>query len=104
MKIITEDPKIRTKAFNTFKSTAPLVDNKDVYNKILKASQTEKINKEEEDIVIKVLNSYKKLFNKIELDSDDFVFSGHELNEVKNKSQTDIIRYIVYRYKFISLI
>ena len=100
MKIITEDPKIRTKAFNTFKSTAPLVDNKDVYNKILKASQTEKINKEEEDIVIKILNYYKKLFNKIELDSDDFVFSGHELNEVKNKSQTDIIRYIVYRYKF----
>ena len=100
MEIITKNPKSRKKIFEIYKSNSVLADDQEIFNKILEAYNSQNITKNETEIIEKVLNSYKKKFNKINLDSEDFIFSGHELCQLRNKSTNDIVRYTIYRYKF----
>ena len=38
--------------------------------------------------------------NKLELDKEDFILTQHEIGEFNNLKDKDIIKYLVYRYKY----
>ena len=98
-KIINIKPNTYKKDFAYFKSNLHDSENKNVHEKILNSynSNIEKLNHKDKEIINKILNSYKKLGNQ-KLNEDEFILSNNELNECKE--QRDIIRYILYRYKY----
>ena len=51
-------------------------------------------------IIKSILKSYEKLNNKLELDKEDFILTQHEIGEFNNLKDKDIIKYLVYRYKY----
>ena len=52
------------------------------------------------EIISKVLKSYKKIVNNKSLNEDEFVLTKHEINEFLNLESKNILRYVVYRYKY----
>ena len=52
------------------------------------------------EIISKVLKSYKKIVNNKSLNEDEFVLTKHEINEFLNLESKNILRYVLYRYKY----
>ena len=54
----------------------------------------------DKDIVLTVLKSYEKSSKNIALEDADFILTKHEINEFLSLENKNILRYIVYRYKY----
>ena len=51
-------------------------------------------------IILKVIESYEHLREKNFLKNDQFVLSDHEIHEFLKLEENNILRYILYRYKY----
>jgi radical SAM protein with 4Fe4S-binding SPASM domain len=54
----------------------------------------------EKSIIEKIINSYEKVKRNLELQREDFILSEHEISEFKNIKKHDLLRFLVYRYKY----
>ena len=54
----------------------------------------------DKELILKVIESYKKKINKQSLNEDEFVLTKHEINEFFSLENKNILRYVVYRYKY----
>ena len=63
-------------------------------------NQNNNLSVKDKEIVLKILKSYKKIANNENLNKDEFVLTKHEINEFLNLESANILRYVVYRYKY----
>ena len=63
-------------------------------------NQNNNLSVKDKEIVLKILKSYKKIANNENLNKDKFVLTKHEINEFLNLESANILRYVVYRYKY----
>jgi len=96
--LIEIKPITKTKGFQHFKTRRK--DITEIYPAISSIKFEKNLTLKEENILKKVLNSYKKINLGEELDQDDFILSGHEVNEFKSIKTHDYSRYLIYRYKY----
>ena len=68
-------------------------------NTLLKIEKFKKFS--ENKIIIKILNSYKKLSQNLKQEKDDFILRNFEIKEFNQLYDTEIFRYLIYRYKFV---
>ena len=54
----------------------------------------------DKELILKVIESYKKRINNQSLNEDEFVLTKHEINEFFSLENKNILKYIVYRYKY----
>ena len=109
--IITEKPKVREKVFKSGnyinsekekKFLLPLIDiNKKIFEKINKNFlKSNSLSSRDKKIILKVIESYEHLREKNFLKNDQFVLSDHEIHEFLKLEENNILRYILYRYKY----
>ena len=101
-KIIDLDPESIQNGFANFASNLDDVDNKRILGHIENSFQLRKesLSEEHKNIIYKVINTYNNVIkdkNYI-FDKEDFILSKQEINEYKE--QEDILRYLIYRYKY----
>ncbi len=89
-----------TYGFDSIKINSESPTNEMVYNSILNSYKNENVSSNYQNIIEKVLSSYTKKLNNEVLAEDDFILTDHELNEFKTQEEKNIIRYVVYRYKY----
>lgn len=89
-----------TYGFDSIKINSESPTNEMVYNSILNSYKNENVSSNYQNIIEKVLSSYSKKLNNEVLAEDDFILTDHELNEFKTQEEKNIIRYVVYRYKY----
>jgi wyosine [tRNA(Phe)-imidazoG37] synthetase (radical SAM superfamily) len=53
------------------------------------------------EIILKVLNSYKKFAQNQKLEIDDYLLRDFEIKEFNQINDNEVFRYIIYRYKFV---
>ena len=58
------------------------------------------ISAKDKEIVLKVIEGYNKRINNKSLNKDEYVLAKQEINEFLNLENKNILRYIVYRYKY----
>ncbi len=58
------------------------------------------ISVKDKEIVLKIIESYDKRINNKSLNKDEYVLAKQEINEFLNLENKNILRYIVYRYKY----
>lgn len=75
--------------------------NQSIYLKI-KASFTKNQNLKlnDKNIIDLVLKSYKKIEMNKKLENDEFILTKHEIGEFLNLKENQILRYVLYRYKY----
>ena len=75
--------------------------NKKIYNKLNKClNYNQEYEKKNKNIISVVLNSYNKILDGKNLNNEEFILSKQEINEFLNLEDKDVIRYILYRYRF----
>ena len=67
---------------------------------IVAVSPSSNLTSKESNILNKVIGSYKKVNSGLDLDRDEFVLKGHEIDEFKSIKTQDHARYLIYRYKY----
>jgi radical SAM protein with 4Fe4S-binding SPASM domain len=67
---------------------------------IASISPSGNLTSKESNILNKVIGSYEKVNSDLDLDKDEFVLQGHEINEFKSIKTQDRARYLIYRYKY----
>lgn len=90
--------KIKTKGFCEF-SASP-VDSGSIIPRITSLSYVDKLSPCEREIFDKIIQCYIKVENGEQLEKDDFILSGHEIEEFEKIRQQDVARYLIYRYKY----
>ncbi len=104
MSMITVDPKIRQKGFNSINvNIGDINEYEFAYEKINYVSDNiSKFNLSIKDqkIIDKIKNSYIKIKDSIELLSDDMILKNQETLEMKLLDNSKLARYFLYRYKF----
>lgn len=98
-KIITIKPTFN-KSFKNYISNKNKLGHIDVYNFIKRQTKNLKLDKNDEQILKKILSSYEKVLNNDPLSDENFLFKDQEINELKDKSGLNLIRYLSYRYKY----
>ena len=83
-KIITVKPTFN-KSFKNYKSNKNNLGNIYFYNFIKLKTKNLKLNKNDELILKKILNSYEKIINNEPLSNENFLFKDQEINELKEK-------------------
>ena len=58
------------------------------------------ISVKDKEIVLKVIEGYNKRINNKSLNKDEYILAKQEINEFLNLENKNILRYIVYRYKY----
>ena len=97
--IITKKPE-RKKGFNEFLSSSNSTNYEQVLKYISNEIRNLKITSKESEITSKIIHSYKKKIEGIELNQYDYILKNQELLELRNKKGFELIRYLVYRYKY----
>lgn len=98
--IITKKPKTREKGFTEYLSSASSTDSEQTLNYISNEIKNLKITSKDSEIISKIIHSYKKIIEGVELDTYDFILKNQELLELRDKKSFELIRYLVYRYKY----
>lgn len=98
--IITKKPKISKKGFTDYISNASLKNYKEVLDYIVDNTRKLNLNKNEDEILTIILNSIKKKIDGKKLEKNEYLLKDQELNELKTKNSKDLIRYLIYRYKY----
>ncbi len=79
------------------KSTDEIISDSINKNFVLKKKN---LSLKDKELILKVLESYKKKINNQSLNEDEFVLTKHEINEFFSLENKNILRYVVYRYKY----
>ena len=75
--------------------------NENIYKSIKKSSESiNNLNSKDKEILSIVLNSYEKTNLGKYLNENEFILTKQEINEFFNLDNKNIIRYILYRYKY----
>jgi len=101
----TRDKSIKDENFsNTKKETLLLPSkniNESIYNSIKSSfKNSNNLSLTDKKLILIVLKSYEKTINNLNLEKSDFVLTKHEINEFLNLEKKNILRYVVYRYKY----
>ena len=97
-KLIEIKPKPVQKGFAEFKNNLSNKNNDENYKRILNVyNNIKNLNDNDKEIINKILNSYKKNEKFIQ---GDFILSKHEINEFNEQENKNILRYLIYRYKY----
>ena len=104
-KLVTVNPKIRTKGFkndnlNILSSTK---DDLQVNHRIVRLMGTnfyKDLSNNHKDIIMKIFDGYQRKISGMQLEKDQYVLSNHELVEFENTHDWEVFRYLVYRYKY----
>lgn len=99
-KIITIKPKKSEKGFKDYTNSNILKNNEEIFNYISSQIKNVTIPKHNSEFISKILQSYKKNLEGINLNQDDYLLKNQELLELKTKKGSELIRYLVYRYKY----
>jgi radical SAM protein with 4Fe4S-binding SPASM domain len=91
-------PITKTKGFQDLKFKKE--DNVGIYAYIAAINKNNSLSANENNLINKVLSSYDKVQAGLELNKDDFVLKGHEINDFKSIKIKDHARYLLYRYKY----
>jgi len=101
-----KDNIIKDENFSNAKKSSLLLETKSIdeiiFDSIKKNFDLKKNNlsAKDKELVLKVINSYNKRIKNESLKKDEFVLTKHEINEFLSLENKNIIRYIVYRYKY----
>ena len=52
------------------------------------------------NLISKILTGYENIINRKKLENDQYILAGHELVEVDGIHDSELFRYLVYRYKY----
>ena len=101
----TRDKSIKDENFsNTKKETLLLPSkniNESIYNSIKSSfKNSNNLSLTDKKLILIVLKSYEKIINNLNIEKSDFVLTKHEINEFLNLEKKNILRYVVYRYKY----
>ena len=101
----TRDKSIKDENFsNTKKETLLLTSkniNESIYNSIKSSlKNSNNLSLTDKKLILIVLKSYEKIINNLNLEKSDFVLTKHEINEFLNLEKKNVLRYVVYRYKY----
>jgi radical SAM protein with 4Fe4S-binding SPASM domain len=96
--LITIKPIKKTKGFQDLKIKKE--DITGILPHIASISPSVNLTSKESNILNKVIGSYEKVNSDLDLDKDEFVLQGHEINEFKSIKTQDRARYLIYRYKY----
>ena len=100
-KIITIKPKKKSvTGFKDYSNSNISNNNLEVFNYISSQIKNVKIPKNNLEFISKILQSYEKNLKSINLNQDDYLLKDQELLELKTKKGSELIRYLVYRYKY----
>jgi len=88
----------KTKGFQDLKFKKEDIDG--IYTYIAAINNNNSLSANENNLINKVLSSYDKIQEGLELNKDDFVLKGHEISEFKSIKSKDHGRYLLYRYKY----
>ena len=98
--IINVKPQKRKKGFNEFLSTSNSTNHEQILNYISNEIKNLKITSKESELISKITHSYKNKIEGIELNQNDYILKNQELLEIQNKKGGDLVRYLIYRYKY----
>ncbi len=90
--------KIKTKGFHDLSLRSTELE--PVVSRITAFSYVDKLSPSERETFNKIIQSYTKVKNGAKLEKEDFILSGHEIEEFNKIGQQDIARYLIYRYKY----
>ena len=100
-KIITIKPKKKSvTGFKDYSNSNISNNNLEVFNYISSQIKNIEIPKNNLEFISKILQSYEKDLKGINLNQDDYLLKEQELLELKTKKGSELIRYLVYRYKY----
>ena len=69
-------------------------------NRLVPSDSFMKLSEKDQNYILKFQNGYHKTANKQDLADDEIILLGHEIVEFSNISDTDVFRYLIYRYKY----
>ena len=98
-KIINKEPQ-KKRGFNQFLSSSNSTNNEQILKYISNKIKNLKISTKDSKIISKIINSYKKKIEGTQLNQYDYILKNQELLELQDKKGFNLIRYLVYRYKF----
>ena len=98
--IINVKPQKRKKGFNEFLSTSNSTNHEQILNYISNEIKNLKITSKESELISNITHSYKNKIEGIELNQNDYILKNQELLEIQNKKGGDLVRYLIYRYKY----
>lgn len=99
-KIINVDPKKREGGFSDFLSNNRPKKDKEIFDYISHQTRNLKISPNDSQLVSKILSTFKKKMDCVKLDKEDYFLKNQELNELTDKKGDQLVRYLVYRYKY----
>ena len=99
-KIITIKTKKSKEGFKDYSNSNISINNEEIFNYISSQIKNVTIPKHNSEFISKILQSYKKNLEGINLNQDDYLLKNQELLELKTKKGSELIRYLVYRYKY----
>ncbi|MDC0152762.1 radical SAM protein [Candidatus Pelagibacter sp.] len=75
--------------------------NENIYKSIKKSSESiNNLNLKDKEILSIILKSYENIQLGKYLNKNDFILTKQEINEFFNLDEKDILRYVIYRYKY----
>ena len=100
--LIDIKPKSRSKVFKkeNFLNKNILDEKKIFILKKIKEFDIKNLKPQDQKIVKTIIKSYEKVDKKNELDQIDFILTQHEIGEFINLENKDVLKYILYRYKY----
>lgn len=98
--IITKKPQKSQTGFKEFSSSFISMSHEETFNYISNQIKNLEISNKDFELISKILHSYKKKLEGIDLNQNDYLLKQQELLELKNKKGSELIRYLVYRYKY----
>tara|TARA_Y100000389_G_C17427078_1_gene500216 strand:+ start:598 stop:1800 length:1203 start_codon:yes stop_codon:yes gene_type:complete len=99
------DRYLKADNFSTKKNNPLLISSQNINEKIHKKIRQSFLkynceNLEDKKIIETVLKSYEKTYKGVYLGESEFILKLHEIDEFFNLEEKDVIRYIIYRYKY----
>ena len=98
--VINVKPQKRKKGFNEFLSSSNSTNHEQILSFISNEIKNLKITSRESEFISKIIHSYKNKIKGIELNQNDYILKNQELLEIQNKKGSELIRYLIYRYKY----
>ena len=103
--LITVSPKIKKKGFKAenIEIVAATKEKIAIYKRILNAMNSEQYQQLTDNskvLIEKFKSGYENAVNKTKIKHDEYILSGHELVEVESITDKELIRYLIYRYKY----
>jgi sulfatase maturation enzyme AslB (radical SAM superfamily) len=103
--LIQVSPEVKVKGFrpenfSKIASTKEFTDTKFKIDKLILSDSYQKLNEKEKNIITKISDAYEKTAHQKPLQEDEMILAGHEIVEFSNIQESEVSRYLVYRYKY----